>query len=174
VETLLGDELFCGWGIRTLGSKEVRYNPMAYHNGSIWPHDNSIAACGLARYGFKHGVHAIFSALLEASVFMELYRLPELFCGFHRRSVSEGPILYPVACSPQAWSAGRFISYCSPLSESSSIRFFGVFDSTLGACLIFCTVLRLKIPASSVVNSISSYNRRAIHQELRFSIRGVT
>jgi glycogen debranching enzyme len=102
---LLADDLFCGWGVRTLGSREVRYNPMSYHNGSVWPHDNAMIARGLARYGFRREALAIFQGVFEASVFMELNRLPELFCGFHRRSAVEGPTLYPVACSPQAWAA---------------------------------------------------------------------
>ncbi|HEY6467896.1 MAG TPA: amylo-alpha-1,6-glucosidase [Candidatus Acidoferrales bacterium] len=105
-ESLLGDELFSGWGVRTLGSGEVRYNPMSYHNGSVWPHDNAIAAYGLARYGFYDQAARIFSTMLDVSEFMDLHRLPELFCGFHRRAHSEGPTLYPVACSPQSWAAG--------------------------------------------------------------------
>jgi glycogen debranching enzyme len=103
--TLLREDNFCGWGIRTLASGEVRYNPMSYHNGSVWPHDNAIIASGLARYGRKNEVLQILGALFDASTFMEFNRLPELFCGFHKRSDVEGPTLYPVACSPQAWSA---------------------------------------------------------------------
>lgn len=105
-ESLLSDQLFSGWGIRTLGSGEIRYNPMSYHNGSVWPHDNAIAAYGLARYGFYEHAARIFSTMLDVSEFMDLHRLPELFCGFHRRWHSEGPTLYPVACSPQSWAAG--------------------------------------------------------------------
>ena len=104
--TLMGEDLFCGWGIRTISSSEIRYNPMSYHNGSVWPHDTAIIASGLARYGHKQEALRILSALFEASSFMELNRLPELFCGFHKRSDVEGPTLYPVACSPQAWAAG--------------------------------------------------------------------
>ena len=105
-QTLLSENSFCGWGIRTIGSSEVRYNPMSYHNGSVWPHDNAIIASGLARYGHKQEALKILTAMFEASSFMELNRLPELFCGFHKRSELEGPTLYPVACSPQAWAAG--------------------------------------------------------------------
>jgi glycogen debranching enzyme len=104
--TLMGEDLFCGWGIRTISSNEIRYNPMSYHNGSVWPHDTAIIASGLARYGHKQEALRVLSALFEASSFMELNRLPELFCGFHKRSDVEGPTLYPVACSPQAWAAG--------------------------------------------------------------------
>jgi glycogen debranching enzyme len=104
-KTLLHEDSFCGWGIRTLASGEVRYNPMSYHNGSVWPHDNAIIASGLARYGYKHEALRVLAALFDASTFMEFNRLPELFCGFHKRSEVEGPTLYPVACSPQAWAA---------------------------------------------------------------------
>lgn len=105
-ECLLREDIFSGWGIRTLGSSELRYNPMSYHNGSVWPHDNAIVARGLARYGFHQPAANVFSAMLDVSETMELRRLPELFCGFHRRAHSEGPTLYPVACSPQSWAAG--------------------------------------------------------------------
>ncbi len=105
VRTLMSEELFCGWGIRTLASDEVRYNPMSYHNGSVWPHDNAIIAAGFARYGYREEALRVLEGLYEASWFMELNRLPELFCGFHKRSEAEGPTLYPVACSPQAWAA---------------------------------------------------------------------
>ena len=91
--------------MRTIAKGEARYNPMSYHNGSIWPHDNAIVAMGLARYGMKQQALAIATALYEASLFMDLHRLPELFCGFSRRAPGEGPTLYPVACSPQAWAA---------------------------------------------------------------------
>ncbi len=103
-ETLLDKNSFSGWGIRTVNAIERRYNPMSYHNGSIWPHDNAIIAYGLARYGLKEETITILRGLFDASIFMELHRMPELFCGFHRRQ-GEGPTLYPVACSPQAWSA---------------------------------------------------------------------
>src|SRR6202035_3060025 len=90
-----------GWGIRTVAKGEARYNPMSYHNGSVWPHDNAMIALGLARYGFKDPVQRIFSGLFDAASFWEPRRLPELFCGFARRHTA--PTTYPVACSPQAW-----------------------------------------------------------------------
>jgi glycogen debranching enzyme len=102
--TLLEADFFSGWGIRTLASREARYNPLSYHNGSVWPHDNALIASGLTRYGFKNLAGKILLALLDVSSMMELNRLPELFCGLERRP-GEGPTLYPVACSPQAWAA---------------------------------------------------------------------
>ncbi len=94
-----------GWGIRTVAAGEARYNPMSYHNGSIWPHDNAIIASGLVRYGLSDGVAPIFNGMMQAAAYMDQRRLPELFCGFPRRR-SRGPTLYPVACSPQAWASG--------------------------------------------------------------------
>ena len=102
--TLMGDAFFTGWGVRTLAITERRYNPMSYHNGSIWPHDNAILGAGFARYGMRAPAARILGGLFDASLFVD-YRMPELFCGFNRRA-GEGPTLYPVACSPQAWSAG--------------------------------------------------------------------
>jgi glycogen debranching enzyme len=108
-DQLLSKNFFCGWGIRTIPIQEARYNPMAYHNGSVWPHDNAIIAEGMARYGFTAKAMAVFSALREASLHMDQHRMPELFCGFERRE-DEGPTLYPVACSPQAWAAACVFS----------------------------------------------------------------
>jgi glycogen debranching enzyme len=128
-ETLLAPASFSGWGLRTVAEGEARYNPMSYHNGSIWPHDNAIAAMGLARYGMKPAAVAITEALYDASLFMDLHRLPELFCGFARRNPGEGPTLYPVACSPQAWASATafyLLKACLGLAfraESPHIRF---------------------------------------------------
>ena len=102
-QTLTGKDMFSGWGIRTLSMAEKRYNPMSYHNGSIWPHDNALIAFGLSRYGFQDEALKILSALFDASLFIDLQRMPELYCGFEKRK-GEGPTSYPVACSPQAWS----------------------------------------------------------------------
>jgi glycogen debranching enzyme len=101
---LMRPNFFTGWGIRTVARGEARYNPMSYHNGSIWPHDNALIALGFARYGLKHSVEQVFKALFDAATYMDLRRLPELFCGF-RREKGRGPTLYPVACAPQAWAS---------------------------------------------------------------------
>jgi glycogen debranching enzyme len=103
-ERFLEPDFFSGWGIRTVAQGQARYNPMSYHNGSIWPHDNALIAAGMARYGHTLAALQVFSGLFDASVHFSQHRLPELFCGFPRRP-SEGPTLYPVACSPQAWAA---------------------------------------------------------------------
>ncbi|WP_419175848.1 glycogen debranching N-terminal domain-containing protein [Desulfosediminicola sp.] len=105
VETLLSPNSFSNWGVRTLAMGEARYNPMSYHNGSVWPHDNALIAMGMARYGFKTEASKIFTAMFNTAMSVDLFRLPELFCGFHRRH-GQNPTLYPVACSPQAWASG--------------------------------------------------------------------
>src|SRR5882672_4132570 len=101
---LMSHKFFLRWGIRTVARGEARYNPMSYHNGSIWPHDNALIALGLARYGLKHSVEHVFKGLFDAASYMDLRRLPELFCGFQRER-RRGPTLYPVACAPQAWAS---------------------------------------------------------------------
>jgi glycogen debranching enzyme len=101
---LMRPHFFTGWGIRTVARGEARYNPMSYHDGSIWPHDNALIALGLARYDLKHPVERVFKALFDAAAYMDLRRLPELFCGFQREK-QRGPTLYPVACAPQAWAS---------------------------------------------------------------------
>jgi len=102
--TLMDDSGFSDWGIRTVAVGEARYNPMSYHNGSVWPHDNGLIALGLARYGLREPLLKVMEGLFGAAAATELHRLPELFCGFPRRA-GEGPTSYPVACSPQAWSS---------------------------------------------------------------------
>ncbi len=108
-DTLLGMACFSGWGVRTVAVSAARYNPMSYHNGSVWPHDNALIALGLARYGLKSGALRIFKGLFEAAGYMDLRRLPELFCGFPWRKLN-APTLYPVACSPQAWASAAFFA----------------------------------------------------------------
>ena len=102
---LLGEDGFSGWGVRTVAAGEARYNPMSYHNGSVWPHDNALIAAGLSRYGLIDDLMVLLSGVFDMSLLVDLHRLPELVCGFHRRT-GEAPTLYPVACAPQAWAAG--------------------------------------------------------------------
>lgn len=103
VKTLLQPDIYCGWGIRTLSSEARRYNPMSYHNGSVWPHDTALVAAGMARYGYTEEAMKLMQGLFTACLFLDLQRLPELFCGFSFRH-GEAPTAYPVACIPQAWS----------------------------------------------------------------------
>ena len=128
VKTLMARSSFSGWGIRTVATTEARYNPMSYHNGSVWPHDNALIVAGFARYGFRREAVRVFEGLFMASTYIDLRRLPELFCGFPRQ-LSRGPTFYPVACTPQAWAA------VAPLSILQSCLGMG-FDSA-GDTLIF-------------------------------------
>jgi len=104
-DVLLGDEMFSGWGIRTLARNQPIYNPLSYHNGTIWPHDNSLVALGLARYGLRRQAALILDSLFDAALHFRYLRLPELFCGIWRGE-TDAPVAYPVSCSPQAWAAG--------------------------------------------------------------------
>lgn len=104
VNTMMAPASFGGWGIRTVPTSEARFNPISYHNGSVWPHDNALIAAGFARYGFTREANRLFEGLFAASTYVELRRLPELFCGFSRKH-TRGPTFYPVACMPQAWAA---------------------------------------------------------------------
>jgi len=106
---LAARDFFTGWGIRTLSSREKRFNPASYHNGSVWPHDNALIGLGLARYGLSSQALSLTTALFDAAAHMHLRRLPELFCGFERKR-DKAPTLYPVACAPQAWAAGAPIA----------------------------------------------------------------
>jgi glycogen debranching enzyme len=115
---LMDRDFFSGWGIRTVAESEARYNPMSYHNGSVWPHDNALIALGLAHYGLSDHVVRLFRGMFDAASYMDLRRLPELFCGF-RRIAGKGPTFYPVACSPQAWASATpfaFLQACLGLS----------------------------------------------------------
>jgi glycogen debranching enzyme len=105
VNRLMRQDMYSGWGIRTLSEHAARYNPMSYHNGSVWPHDTAIIGAGFARYGKKKETGILLENLSQVSQHYERARLPELFCGF-ARSHAQGPVPYPLACEPQAWAAG--------------------------------------------------------------------
>jgi glycogen debranching enzyme len=166
---LLQPQFFTGWGIRTIASGEARYNPMSYHDGSVWPHDNALIALGLARYGLKHAVEVLFKGLFDAASYMELRRLPELFCGF-RRERSRGPTLYPVACAPQAWaSATPFTLLEAALgfdfnADRGEIR---LINPRLPAFLNQVTLRDLRLGASSVDLRISRHGDSVSLEVLR-------
>jgi glycogen debranching enzyme len=152
-ESLMGSDLYSGWGIRTVGTREARYNPMAYHNGSVWPHDNALTTAGLGRYGLTDGVAAVANGLFDASLHIDLQRMPELFCGFRRRP-GEGPTLYPVACAPQAWAAGAvflILQACLGLSIEAVESKVNVSHARLPECLDNVTIRGLTVgPGTSV------------------------
>jgi glycogen debranching enzyme len=106
VERLMAPDMFSGWGIRTLSSTAAAYNPMSYHLGSVWPHDNGLIIGGFCRYGCEEAALRVFEALFLAASHFRGFRLPELYCGYEKHDEEDHPVRYPVACSPQAWAAG--------------------------------------------------------------------
>ncbi|WP_254216756.1 glycogen debranching N-terminal domain-containing protein [Synechococcus sp. CCY 9618] len=121
---LMAPTSFNGWGIRTLDERESRYNPMSYHNGSVWPHDNALIGMGLARYGHRSEALQILTGLFETACAVPIFQLPELFCGFPRRE-EEGPTYYPVACSPQAWASASVFGLLEAVTGMSIERDHG-------------------------------------------------
>lgn len=116
VRRLMADDMSCGWGIRTLSSTYPTFNPMSYHNGSVWPHDNSLIAAGLRRMGFDEAALRVIQEVFEAGFQLPGFRLPELYCGFRRdRLYQSAPATYPVSCSPQSWAAGSVFLFLQHL-----------------------------------------------------------
>jgi glycogen debranching enzyme len=151
-QTLLAPESFSGWGIRTVASNEPRYNAMGYHNGGVSPHDNALIACGLARYPMVEQASRIFTGLFDTAMYLDLHRVPELFCGFPR-DPGEGAILYPVACAPQAWSAASvFLLFhaCLGLTIDGVASKISFVRPWLPSFLNEARILNLKIAKASV------------------------
>lgn len=151
-EQMMQPDFFTGWGIRTVPRGEGRFNPMSYHNGSVWPHDNALIAAGLSRYGYKAEAARILTGLFDASQFLELKRLPELFCGFTRRQ-REGPTLYPVACLPQAWASASvflLLQVCLGLEIDGFAGRVSLTQPTLPLWLPHVTLHRVAVGQGSI------------------------
>jgi glycogen debranching enzyme len=149
---LMAPDTFSGWGVRTLAATERRYNPMAYHNGSVWPHDNALIAQGFARYGMTGLAAHLLTGLFEAGTYFDLNRLPELFCGFDR-DPGEGPTPYPVACAPQAWAAGSvfmLLQACLGLNVNGRDRQVWFVQPTLPAFLKEVRIVNLAVGEATV------------------------
>jgi glycogen debranching enzyme len=152
-ESLMSEHCFSGWGIRTVCARESRYNPMSYHNGSVWPHDSAIIGMGFSAYGLQNRAMGILSGLCDASRYMELHRLPELFCGFHKRPDASGPTLYPVACAPQAWAAGSvylLLQACLGMSVRAKERQIRFTNPTLPESLREVRIKNLRVADATV------------------------
>jgi glycogen debranching enzyme len=166
---LMGPGAFSGWGIRTLATGETRFNPMSYHNGSVWPHDNALIAGGFARYGRKGEAARVLAGLFDAAAHQDMRRLPELFCGFERRPHT-GPTSYPVACAPQAWAAASLfgvLGACLGLQldyEKNEIRFT---DPVLPGFLDTVTIRNLKLGPSSIDVTLTRHGRDVTTHVLR-------
>lgn len=156
---LLSKDGFNGWGVRTIARGEARYNPMSYHNGSIWPHDNAMVAMGLARYDLKAEAARIFQGMFDTALYQDQKRLPELFCGFMRRN-QRGPVSYPVACSPQAWAAAApfaFLAACIGLEVQHDRNRIRLRNPTLPAFLEGVSIFNLKLGESRVDLRVQRY-----------------
>jgi glycogen debranching enzyme len=169
--TLLEEKMFSGWGIRTVAIDEARYNPMSYHNGSIWPHDNAMVAYGLGLYGYKEEVHKIIDAMFQVTTFVEAQRLPELFCGFEKRK-NEGPTAYPVACSPQAWAVGSvymLLQACLGIKIVAKDNIVYFYNPTLPDFLDEITITNLMVNKSCLVlqirRTLSDVNVLVLHRD---------
>lgn len=161
VATLLKPDMFCGWGIRTLSSREKRYNPMSYHNGSVWPHDVALIADGMGKYGFQKEAGMLLSCMFEASLYSPLQRLPELFCGLDKRK-GEGPTAYPVACSPQAWSVATvfmFLKAVLQIKINPGKKVLSFHKPFLPSCVKNVTIKNLQIDGTEVDLEIIRHNK---------------
>ena len=146
------ESFFSGWGVRTIADSEKRFNPMSYHNGSVWPHDNALIGFGCAQTPEKDLACQILSGLFEASIFLDLHRMPELFCGF-KRQAGTGPTLYPSACSPQAWAAGAvflLLQACLGLTIRASEATIHFFYPRLPESLQKLSIHGLRVGQSSI------------------------
>lgn len=160
-ESLCGSDMFSGWGIRTLSSKERRFNPMSYHNGSMWPHDNALIGWGLGRYGHTDKVHGLLKALFDSSLYDPQQRLPELYCGFTRRK-DEGPTPYPVACSPQAWATSVvfcLLQACMGLSINAQQQRLTLRSPSLPPFLEEVRLENLKVGEATIDLVLQRYTR---------------
>ncbi len=168
-EQLMGGGFYSGWGLRTLATGQVRFNPMSYHNGSVWPHDTALTALGLSRYGERDDVVRLTAAMFETAVQFEM-RLPELFCGFPR-SAGEPPVAYPVACLPQAWAAGAvfmMLQACLGLRIHGDAAEVEVHNPTLPIGIDRLSLDRLSVAGSTIDLTFERQgNRVAVHSNSR-------
>ena len=151
-DTLMSDASFSGWGVRTVEAGMARYNPMSYHNGSVWPHDTAVVAAGFGRYGLTTHALRLLSATFDLSRMVELHRLPELICGFHRRP-GGFPTLYPVACAPQSWAAAAvflLLQSCLGIHVSGNGRQVSFVRGVLPADLEWLRIVNLRVVDASV------------------------
>jgi glycogen debranching enzyme len=149
---MMRDDMFSGWGWRTMSSEEPVFNPLSYHRGSVWPHDNSLVAHGMALNELRQPALHILTTLFQAALRFRDYRLPELFCGVHRREYDD-PVHYPVSCSPQAWASGAlFLILISVLGirPSAPRKELNIVNPQLPEWLDYLNVRNLRIGQSRV------------------------
>src|SRR5579859_7909735 len=163
VERFMREDMQSGWGWRTLARSERVFNPLSYHRGSVWPHDNSLIAHGMALYVFRDEVKDIFTSLYQAALNFRDYRLPELFCGVQRHEYDE-PVHYPVSCSPQAWASGSFFLLLTSLlgiRPSASRKELNIVNPVVPDWLSFLRIRNLRIGESRVSLDFSRQGERS-------------
>jgi glycogen debranching enzyme len=149
---MMRPDMFSGWGWRTLSREERVFNPLSYHRGSVWPHDNSILGHGMALYEFREPANEIFNALFQAALNFRDYRLPELFCGIERREYDE-PVQYPVSCSPQAWASGAvflLLSSVLGIRPSAARKELNIVSPTLPPFLEYMHIRNVQVGGARV------------------------
>jgi glycogen debranching enzyme len=142
--------MWSGWGIRTLAKGQPAYNPLSYHNGTVWPHDNALAAMGMASYGLTRAAGRVLEGLWAAAQHFRHLRLPELFCGLDRQA-GQFPVHYPVACSPQAWASGALfllLRACLGIFPDASRRTLHIASPILPEWLDHLTLRGVRIGAA--------------------------
>jgi len=163
VERFMRDDMQSGWGWRTMACSERVFNPLSYHRGSVWPHDNSLVAHGMALYGFRNEVKEIFTSLYQAALNFRDYRLPELFCGVQRHEHDE-PVHYPVSCSPQAWASGTFFLLLTSLlgiRPSAPRKELNIVNPVLPDWLDYLHIRNLSVGKSRVSLDFSRHGERS-------------
>lgn len=159
-DRLMTDELHTGWGIRTLSSFSAAYNPISYHNGSIWPHDNAMIADGFRKIGRMNDAHQLMKELFDVAQNQQHFRLPELLCGFVRQEAT-GPISYPVSCSPQAWAAGsifQLLKTCLNMEPDACNKRIRIIEPTLPEWLENVTIKGIKVGPAAIDLQLAGTN----------------
>jgi glycogen debranching enzyme len=159
---MMREDIFSGWGWRTMSQEELVFNPLSYHRGSVWPHDNSLIAHGMALNEYKEPAMKVLSTLFQAALNFRDYRLPELFCGVHREEYDE-PVHYPVSCSPQAWASGAiFLILNSVLGirPSAHRRELNIINPLLPDWLDYLHIRNLRVGNSRVGLDFTRRDRR--------------
>jgi glycogen debranching enzyme len=162
VDRMMSEDMFTGWGWRTLSRQEPIFNPLSYHRGSVWPHDNSLIAHGMALSGLRKPAIEILTAIFQAALSFRDYRLPELFCGVQRREHDE-PVHYPVSCSPQAWASGAWFLILTSLlgiRASAPRKELTILNPRLPEWLDYLAIRNLRVGNSRVELDFNRYHER--------------
>jgi glycogen debranching enzyme len=171
IKHLLSKDMFSGWGIRTLSAAHRVFNPMSYHNGSVWPHDNSIIVAGMSHYGFSQAALPVVRGMYDVAIHIESQRLPELFCGMARTQATH-PVWYPVSCSPQAWASGAmflFLQTMLGIKAEAPANVLHVRNPVLPDFLDELTISNLSVGQSKISLQFKKHGDRTLSNLLSVS-----